>query len=195
MYQVSITSHRPGRTPQDAQVGLDAWKTTLETAGISDASVQMSIGGWEGGREPTFFTRITEGELERILFAAAQFANATEQNTAFVLAFSGDREDPDAEPVHEIGFSGRLATSQMRFVERALTSVGIGGWTWSKREGRTLLQIAFIPEWSEHTRDGHYDRVAAVSAALSRAGIDHTIAVPWAVRHLLDADSYRDYLR
>jgi hypothetical protein len=82
----------------------------------------------------------------------------------------------------------------MRIVEKALGSVGIGGWTWSKRESRTLLQIVFIPEWSDYTRDGHYDRVAAISTALAQVGIEHTVDTTWAARHLFGPENYGKYL-
>ena len=190
--QVGITSHRPGRTPTGAKQGQAAWSESLEKTTVKNPNVQIGMGGWVGGREPTFVTT-WEGNGEGIR-AAAMFGQATEQDAVLVMRFTSEGQ-PNAQPVDQLSFSAALDSKSMRQVEQIMGESKIEGWTWSRDDaGNHRLQMAYIAQWSDHTPETFNLATGRVGSHLAKAGLTHKASRDWADTLILDGENYGEYV-
>lgn len=189
--QVGITSHRAGRTPGQAKAAGEEWRQDLEATTARNVNVQFGIGGYEGGREPTYVTTY-EGNGEA-LKAAARFGKKYEQDAVIVQKFV-EKGTAGAEPMDELSFNRALTTQQIRAAENIIGAEGIGGWTWSKGpNGNTRLQMTFIPDWADYNRDTHSWKVDRIRRYMDSAGTPVKRFTDWVKTTIMYGDTYDAY--
>lgn len=160
MYQIGITSHRPTSRIADALSGLREWQALLSERQI-DAQVTLGQGAWQGGREPSFVTRISrDAQLREVIQVTCQFALTHDQDAAIVI----DREGHD-HLIAEFRFSD-LTQQHTREIEATLIDAGIGGWTWVTEGIERVLQIAHIPQWDGLSGSEFRSVIESVSEAV-----------------------------
>lgn len=143
VHRAGITSARPGKTTEQVRAEMEPFRRDL-SAVAKDVSVSMGIGGWEGGEEPSWVTEYKNGS--DALAVVARYAKKYEQDAA--LVFKGARKgDPGAAPMQSLSFDRPLARPAMEVIETQLVAQGIGGWTWSKRNGKTSLIVTTVESW------------------------------------------------
>lgn len=144
--------------------------------GVSRVSVKPGVGGWEGGSESMWQIYYKGNGAARKL--VAQTAKTFNQDAVLVLKKCGGK---DCQPAVELSFQGAVSPAIRETVHKVLVKNGIGGWTWMKRNGKTLLRMVSVPQWGGEAAK-HQAATAAVSKKLREDGLEnhrtvHKVAV------------------
>jgi len=148
--------------------------------GVSRVSVKPGVGGWQGGSESMWQIYYRgNGEARRLV---AQTAKRFNQDSVLVL--NKCEKGHDCQPAVELFFRGGISPTTREHIHQTLVDHGITGWTWMKRDGKSLLRMVNVPPWSTWGADGvkHQQATALVSRELHEYGIDnfrkvHKVAV------------------
>ena len=176
--QVGITSHRPGKTEEEAIRHMQAFRDELHseasrTGAIELINVELGRGGWNGGSEPTWVTRyVGDGvALDKVLDYGKRF-----DQDAVLLMRRLDKSEQDedyASPSVRIWFDDALTKDQIVDIEAMLVDANpYWGWTWEKRpDGSTALMLVDVPKWSGGQKTAHIEAVGKVYDMLEEAGL------------------------
>ena len=142
-------------------------------------SVKPGIGGWEGGSESMWQIYYKgNGEARKLV---ARTAKAFHQDGVLIL---NRCEGKDCQPAVELSFEGGISADARGEIHQVLVENGITGWTWQKRDGKTLLRMVNVPQWSTWGGDGvkHQQATAVISQQLRKSGFKnhrkvHKVAV------------------
>lgn len=135
--------------------------------GVSQVSVQPGLGAWEGGSEPTWVVSYRgNGEARKLL---AETGKRFNQDAVLVLHGGG------SDPVTEWEFSVGASSATRKAVEAIMADAGAGGWTWFKRDGKTLLRWVHVPQWSGPV-ESYQTAVAAIAEAFKAAGFSSSFS-------------------
>ncbi len=194
-YQVGITSAPPpgGAAKSDAQIRDDMgdFQRSMKATPVTDLSVELGRGGWEGGYEPTFVTQYTgNGEATKAL---ARFGKEHKQQAVLIQRYTSEN-DPKAQPQNRIEFDRLLDSDQVTSIESVLVEAGLGGWTWVNRGNRAILMAVCIPQWGGD-KSSHLASVKTVLSALQRSGLSATEEVRYVRVNLMEEGNYDDYIR
>lgn len=167
---VGITSARPGKTNREVfqqmqtfEKGLKAIKT------VSNVKVQPGVGAWQGGREATWVVSYHgNGAATKLL---AKTGKQYDQDAVLVL--KGGAGGKGASPLVEYRFKTPVSSSQMDGVGSILAGHGLGGWTWFKSGGQTVLRAVAVPQWGGNSK-AHLEAAKEVSVVLKAQGLAHT---------------------
>jgi hypothetical protein len=72
----------------------------------------------------------------------------------------------------EFHFDKPVNSPLMDDIGQLLGSEGLGGWTWGKRAGKTVLRMVSVPAWGGR-RDLHLSVTARLSTILAGVGLTH----------------------
>jgi hypothetical protein len=76
----------------------------------------------------------------------------------------------DCQPAVELSFEGGVTPAAREHVHQVLVAHGIGGWTWMKRDGKTVLRMVSVPQWGGEGMK-HQQATTAVSQELRGGGL------------------------
>lgn len=169
--RVAMTSQRtegdPGhQTNKDVFQHMREFHTALQALpGVSHVSVKPSVGGWDGGSEAMWQIYYKgNGEAAKLIARTAKQFN---QDAVLILKkCKGDGCQPAVELSFDKGVSPRVRDR----VHALLVTHGIGGWTWMKRDGKTLLRMVSVPQWGGEA-EAHQKATTEVSQALRADGL------------------------
>lgn len=171
--RVGITTARPKDDAKhyrtNKQVGEDmrALEATLKRLpGVRAVSVKPALGQWAGGSEFSFaVSYVGNGEARRAL---AQLAQKSNQDAVLILRapHAGEKHDAATEIVFDkpVGLAARTALADY------MGSLGLGGWTWYKRNGKTTLRVVSVPEWGGDNAS-HRTAMATLATKLRGQGL------------------------
>lgn len=171
---VGITSARPPGAGGDEQnravfSHMEEFKAALtQIKGVSHVSVTAGMGAWEGGSEPTWVVSYRgNGEAEALVKATGKRFNQDA-----ILLMRGGPPTRGSAPMAEMEFAHGLDRPIRKNVEQMMVSAGAGGWTWFKRNGKTVIRWTFVPQWANDkvpTPEAHHAAVQKLTDALKKA--------------------------
>jgi hypothetical protein len=184
--RVALTSQRPADDPghqknKDVFLHMREFHDRLKALpGVSRVSVKPGVGGWDGGSESMWQVYYRGNGAARKL--VAQTAKTYNQDSVLMLKKCGAGQE--CQPAVELSFQGAMGQKTREHVHKLLVNQGISGWTWMKRNGKTLLRMVNVPPWSKWGHDGekHQHATAEVSKKLREDGLEnhrtvHKVAV------------------
>ena len=145
--------------------------------GVSHVSVKPGVGGWDGGSESMWQIYYRgNGEARKLVAATAKRFNQDA-----VLMLKGCKVKAECQPSTELSFAAGLNAKTREAVHAILVANGIGGWTWMKRDGKTVLRMVSVPQWGSEAKT-HQQATAVVSKLLRERGLEnhrrvHRVAV------------------
>ena len=134
--------------------------------GVSRVSVKPGVGGWEGGSESMWQIYYRGNGAARKL--VAQTAKRFNQDAVLIL--QACQKGADCQPAVELSFHGGVSSAARDQIHKVLVANGIGGWTWMKNEGRTVLRMVAVPQWGGEAK-AHQLATAKVSDQLKKLGM------------------------
>ena len=175
--RVAMTSQRPDDDPEHKE-NKDVFKhmrqfeaQLKELPGVSRVSVKPGVGGWNGGSESMWQIYYRGNGAARKLVAQT----AKQYNQDSVLVLNKCHKGADCQPAVELFFRGGISPTTREHIHATLLAHGITGWTWMKRDGKSLLRMVNVPPWSTWGGDGvkHQQATATISRELHEYGIDN----------------------
>lgn len=179
--RVGITSQRPEGAPghksnRDVfQKDMEGFRQQLSALpGVSGVSVKPGVGAWQGGSEPTWVVAYRgNGEATKLL---AKTGKQFEQDAVLVMRGCRGKDcSPAVELVFEKGISGTVRDAihgVLGSYKRADGSQIIGGWTWLKRNGKTVLRMVAVPQLGGEATE-HVNTTREISTQLAALGLTH----------------------
>lgn len=135
------THYRSNKSVAHEMRGLEG--TLRRLPGVRAVSVKPALGQWAGGSEFSFaVSYIGNGEARKLL---AQTGKAWNQDAVLILRRPKAGETPDG--ASEIMFDRPVGMAARTALADYMGSIGLGGWTWYKRNGQTTLRIVSVPQW------------------------------------------------
>lgn len=192
-FQIGITSARPEKT--DVEVirrDMEKFRDDMSKTPVKDLSVKMGTGAWYGGGEPSWVTTYKgDGEAVKVIAATAK---KYEQEGALVMRLARPGEKGD--PLSEFTFDTDLTQDEITAIGNVLADHGFknGGWTWSQRNGKAFLQVAYVRDWADFTPEAHNGYIKEAKKALAEAGWGTSLNTGSIVTTTLDASNYDDFI-
>jgi len=183
VYQVGITSHRPGKDPRQLRLEMDEFVEDLQGV-AEDVDVQLGTGGWEGGSEPTWVVRFRDGDDALAVLAAT--GKRHNQDAVLVMKYT---TPGNGSPLVRLNFSRKLEEEAMRKIEAGLVENGIGGWTWARAARGTVLLAASVPQWGGQNTP-HVAAMSGIQQDLLRAGYKTTSTTSWVETTVMERGEY-----
>jgi len=185
-FQVGITSARPEKTKGQVALEMNDFKALLGGTPVSDLSVSLGIGGWEGGSEPTYITQYTgNGEAKRAL---AHFAQKHNQDAVLIQKYVS-KDTEGAQPQNRVSFDSDIDEPAMREIEKSLVARGFGGWTWGKQGNNAMLMLTCIPQWGGDANE-HRASFASLMNDLRNAGLSFSGTERPVLVDIMERDDY-----
>jgi len=181
--RVAMTSQRPESDPghqpnKDVFRHMREFHEQLEALpGVSSVSVKPGVGGWEGGSESMWQIYYKgNGEARKLV---ARTAKQFDQDAVLIL--NACKKGQDCQPAVELSFDDAISPGAREDVHKLLVAHGISGWTWQKRNGKTLLRMVSVPQWGSEAKQ-HQQATVAISEHLRKNGLKnhrkvHKVAV------------------
>ena len=133
---------------------------------VADVSVKPGVGAWQGGKEATWVVSYRgNGEAMKLLATTAKTYN---QDAVLVMKPGG------GDPSVELEFDGPVGARGMAQIEKIMVGHGLGGWTYYKSGGQTVLRSVSVPQWGSDSA-AHLRAMSEVSAVLKAAGRTHRV--------------------
>jgi|OpeIllAssembly_1097287.scaffolds.fasta_scaffold00231_7 hypothetical protein len=155
--------HRPNRTVAEQMRTLEGNLKRLP--GVRGVEVKPALGQWDGGSEFSFaVSYIGNGQARRML---AELGRAWNQDAVLLLRAPKKGETPDA--AFEFIFERAVEMDERRGLAGVMGKMGFGGWTWYKRNGKTVLRLVSVPQWGGDN-EKHRRASMRLGGVLSRAG-------------------------
>jgi len=174
--EVGITSARPEGDPghTDTKVvfaRMRKFEGNLKLLpGVENVRVQPGVGAWQGGSEPTWVVSYKgNGEATKLLAQTAK-----DYNQDAVLVLKGDGGEGGKSVASEFVFDRGVDSAERDAVHAVLAAEGIGGWTWFKRSGHTVLRAVAVPQWGGDPTV-HHAASQTISETLARHGFTHRL--------------------
>lgn len=168
--RVGITSARPKGEPdyKDSRTvfrDMHVFRAQLAALpGVTKVSVTPGLGAWQTGAEATWIVAYQgNGAARRLLAVAGKGFNQDA-----VLLMHGCK-GADCDPAVEFTFDTPVGKGAMQDLNNLLGAEGLGGWTWGKRAGKTVLRMVSVPAWGGQ-RDLHLSITSRLSKILSTTG-------------------------
>lgn len=144
---VGITSARPGKPSRSVFEDMRGFSDKLsKIKTVQNVNVQPGLGGWEGGREPTWVVSYEgNGAALKLL---AETAKEYEQEAVLLTREGGNSIQTD------FTFTDPVTPEERSTVEQLLVDMGIGGWTWYRTPGGgSTLRAVAVPQWGGNPRE------------------------------------------
>lgn len=186
-FQVGITSARPGTSLDKIRRDMQDFEEEMRKTPVKELSVELGTGAWEGGGEPTWIVRYRgNGEALKMLAMTGKKHN---QDGVLIM----QKVKSGGQPLSELSFDMELDTSQYETIGNILSEAGFGGWTWGTRGGKTLLQIACIPQWGGDAKS-HNAATQEVKSALAEIGYKVNLGSEQIKPTVMERDTYGDFI-
>lgn len=165
--RVGITSARPESKAAQVFKDMQRFEGDLkQIPNVRGVRVQPGVGQWAGGKEPTWVVEYDgNGQARKLL---AQWGKATNQDAVLVMKANG------TSPSIEFSFDKAVSSTQRDAIAGVLDAHGIGGWTWYKDQGRTVLRAVSVPQWGGDAAK-HREVMKEISALLHKHGQSHVM--------------------
>lgn len=135
--------HRSNKVVADTMRGLERDLTHLP--GVSRVTVKPALGQWDGGEEFSWAVSYDgNGQARRLLAKVAREWN--QDAILLIKKTEGARHDA----MFEIEFDA-VPSPVRRALAPAMGKM-LGGWTWFKRAGKTVLRSIAVPQWGGDNR-------------------------------------------
>lgn len=185
--QVGITSARPGKTIEQVTKEMDEFRALMEKTPVTNLSVHLGTGGWEGGSEPTWVTQYDgDGEAIKVL---AQAGKKWDQDAVLVMRHVTE----GGQPQTRLAFAETIDMPEMREIGKVLVSEGIGGWTWAQGKDGPILIATSIPQWGGES-EAHIKASSAIQGILKGAGYDVGLKTLYVDVTVMERDTYDDFI-
>jgi hypothetical protein len=172
--RVGVTSARtPGdplhQTNRTVGIEMRALEKGLKhLKGVRGVSVKPALGQWDGGSEFSWaVSYIGNGEARKML---ARLGKHWNQDAVLILRHPRAGETADAAT--ELSFDKPVGLPARNALAGYMGSLGLGGWTWYKRNGRTTLRIVSVPQWGG-SNETHRTALSTLTQKLRSQGLDH----------------------
>jgi hypothetical protein len=170
---VGITSARTPSDPEhyrpNKQVAAEmrALEGTLKgLPGVRAVDVKPALGQWADGAEFSWaVSYVGNGEARKVL---AKEGKTWNQDAVLILRRPKPGETPDGAT--ELSFDRPVGMATRTALAAYMGSLGLGGWTWYKRNGRTTLRIVSVPQWGG-TPEAHKAAMATLAGKLRAQGL------------------------
>jgi hypothetical protein len=166
--QVGITSAREGVESGQVFEDMREFEDAMsKLEGVKDLNVQPGLGGWEGGREPTWIVQYRgDGDAENLI---AETARDKDQDAA--LIFRPAELTEEGSPITDFVINEHINPRERSRIEEEMGDIGIGGWTWMRTEdGRRLIRTASVPQWGG-TEESHEEHMQFLGNFLEGLGM------------------------
>lgn len=155
--------HRPNITVAEQMRNLEGNLKRLP--GVRGVEVKPALGQWDGGAEFSFaVSYIGNGQARKLL---AEVGKAWNQDAVLVLRTP--KRGETADPAFEFLFDRAVEMDERRDLAPLMAKMGFGGWTWYKRNGKTVLRLACVPQWGGEAQK-HRMASMKLGSVFSRAG-------------------------
>lgn len=155
--------HRPNKAVAGEMRHLERVLTDLP--GVRGVSVKPALGQWDGGSEFSWaVSYVGNGEARKAL---ARVGKKWGQDAVLILRRPKAGETPDAAT--ELSFDQPIGLETRGALASYMGTLGIGGWTWYKRNGRTTLRIASVPQWGG-SNEAHKTALSTLTGKLRSQG-------------------------
>lgn len=163
--RVGITSSRSGKTPREVFRQMREFEGRLKALpGVTDISVRPGVGQWDGGWEPSWVVSYTGNGAARRLMA--EVGKAYDQDAVLLMK---PCRGPDCDSLADLTFARPVNKATMDALGPVMTEAGLGGWTWAREGGKTVLRTAAVPQWGT-PRDAHLAAVRRLRGLLASRG-------------------------
>lgn len=183
--QAGITSARPGKKGQQVFEEMKDFEEKLNgISTIRNPSVRPGLGGWEGGREPTWIVEYEgDGEAARLI---ADTAREHDQDAALIFE---EAKGEGGSPVTDFIIGESVEPDERNEIETAMVESRLGGWTWMRTsDGRRLVRAVSIPQWGG-SEEAHRQSVARLQDFFSKIGMEVELSEGRVKVSVLDRDS------
>lgn len=137
---------------------------------VENVRVQPGVGAWQGGSEPTWVVSYKgNGEAAKLIAQTAK-----QYNQDAVLIIKGGGGEGGASVASEFEFDRGLSRTARDAVHDVLAAEGLGGWTWFKRGGKTVLRAVAVPQWGGDPT-AHHAASQRISEGLAKVGYTHRL--------------------
>jgi len=192
--RVAMTSQRPAGDPghqpnKEVFRHMEVFHERLAALpGVSNVSVKPGVGGWEGGSESMWqiFYR-GNGEARKLVARTAKTFNQDA-----VLILNKCQKGQDCQPAVELSFQGGVSLTAREDVHRLLVANGIGGWTWMKRNGKTILRMVSVPQWGGNA-EVHQQATETISRQLRHNGLKNSRRVHKVAVSVMEREGAHSY--
>jgi hypothetical protein len=142
--EVGITSAKPGKPSRQVFNEMRKFEDRLKKLRtVRNPSVKPGLGGWEGGREPTWIVSY-EGNGQAI----REIAKTAKKFDQDAVLFMREASGRGGSPIVTWRFTDPVTPEERDAVENLLIEMGIGGWTWFRTpDGHSSLKAVAIPQW------------------------------------------------
>ena len=192
---VGITSARPAGGGGDV-ASRDVFTRMQEFGGrlqqiksVRDAEVKPALGAWKGGSEPAWSVSYKgDGEARKL---AAEYGQRYNQDAVLISAPAtrGSRNGVTMK----LSFDRGVGRQQREQIGEVAAANGMGGWTWQKDRGQTVLKLTSVQQWGGDAK-AHTKSTAVVSRALSKLGHTHSVSSQNVKTEVLDGSNYNAVL-
>jgi hypothetical protein len=167
--RVGMTSARggwTGRPPKQVFTEMRAFERELKgLKGVTHVEVKPGVGGWEGGSEPSWVVRYRgNGAAKRLVIKTAK-----QFDQDGILMLHPCRGE-DCDPAVDLRFDRPIGKTARGMVESILVVEGMGGWTWLKSGGRSVLRMVSVPAWGGEAKK-HLTASRRIMRHLRQAGL------------------------
>ena len=170
-HEVGITSQRPEDDPghqtnREVFTAMRVFASRLAAIPtVKNAVVKPGLGAWGGGGEATWVTSY-DGNGEALKLVRDMARQYNQDGVLMIQPGQGNT------PVHEMTFERPLRQRQMDQIGDAMAQRGLGGWSWFKSGGKTMLRAAFVQEWATEdvpTPEAFANAMRGVNRAIANA--------------------------
>ena len=188
--RVGITSQRPvgaegHKSNRQVFHQMREFEGTLKALpGVTNVRVQPGLGSWEGGSEASWVVSYRgNGAATKLL---ARTAQTFDQDAVLMMKGCRGRR---CDPAVDLRFDRAVTIPQRNAIQQILVANGMGGWSWLKSEGKTVLRMVSVPAWGGNSRK-HIRGTRNISAGLSKLGLTHRVRIKSVRATVLDASNY-----
>ncbi|KKN47165.1 hypothetical protein LCGC14_0665610 [marine sediment metagenome] len=167
---VGLTSARPGREEEETVLEdmLEFEALLKEIAGVSQVSVELGEGGWEGGSEPTWVISF-DGDGDALSLIAKTAKKFNQDGVLIYEACKG----AGCSPVVTWTFGGSISDKERDIVQNLMVARGIGGWTWYNDGNQKALRAVSVPQWGGDAKK-HLSAADLITESFNTAGVSNS---------------------
>lgn len=179
--KVGITSQRSGAEAKPNRTVFQQMKEFQDKLAsipsVTNVHVQPGVGMWvdESAGPVSEATWVVSyqgnGAAQRLLAETGQ-----RYNQDAILLLHGVADPAVGSPSVELAFDHPISVTQRQAISQLLTAHGIGGATWFKSGGHTVLRAVAVPQWGGDNA-AHLAAMREISDALVTNGLTHQTRV------------------
>jgi len=170
--QAGLTSARPGKEASQIFEDMRKFEGELKAIeGVGDVRITAGLGGWEGGREPTWIIQYKgDGQAAELIGKTAKIHG---QDAA--ILFEEVPEGEEGSPITDFIIDQKIMPDLRDKIEEHAVYAGIMGWTWMRTpDGKRLLRSACIPDYGG-TEENHNQSVTRMEEFLKSLNLGVTL--------------------